>query len=212
MNRTHRPPSAPKAPLQARAARTRAAILEAGLRVAVRDGPQRFTTSAVALEGGISPGSIYRYFTDLNALLEEVIDLTWREIINELTRAVRSVRGWAPSPAAAEVVAQLTDSFERRAPLLRAVTEPGDSSADSQRCRFTELGIVLAGMLVTGTDAQRPRAGLQESSFVVQTLLVGTCRRIALDRRDGSDRDLMVGLAAAALSAALEAAGNVERE
>ena len=50
-----------------------AAILEAAVVVFARDGVDRATTNAIAAEAGISPGSLYQYFSDRTDILRAVV-------------------------------------------------------------------------------------------------------------------------------------------
>jgi AcrR family transcriptional regulator len=70
----HAPPSAPRAkplkrPSQARARFTVQAIYDAFVRIWRAEGWERLTTRAVALETGISVGTLYEYFPNKQALL-----------------------------------------------------------------------------------------------------------------------------------------------
>lgn len=94
-----------KRPTQARAKFTVQAIFDAFVRIWQRDGWDRLTTRAVALETGISVGTLYDYFPGKTALLSgyvrhcveslvQAIDreavqpaqLPWRQRIHELVR------------------------------------------------------------------------------------------------------------------------------
>ncbi len=73
-----------KQPRQARSARLVAAILEAAVRVLVRDGARRFTTARVAEKAGISVGSLYQYFPNKEAILFRLQAQEWRQTIDQL--------------------------------------------------------------------------------------------------------------------------------
>jgi AcrR family transcriptional regulator len=112
MSRAPRQPAAPprakplKRPRQARARFTVQAIYDAFVRIWQRDGWSRLTTRAVALETGISVGTLYDYFPSKQALLSGYVRhameallarlaepgeaLTWPA---QLTRLVRLTAG-----------------------------------------------------------------------------------------------------------------------
>ncbi|MCY1273800.1 Bacterial regulatory protein, tetR family [compost metagenome] len=92
-----------KRPLQARARFTVEAIYEGFVRIWQRDGWERLTTRAVALETGVAVGTLYEYFPSKEALLSGYIrhriealvqrldaealrpdDLSWRERVHRL--------------------------------------------------------------------------------------------------------------------------------
>jgi AcrR family transcriptional regulator len=78
--------SARKQPRQARSARLVTDILEAAVRVLVRDGARRFTTARVAERAGISVGSLYQYFPNKEAILFRLQTEEWRQTIDQLGR------------------------------------------------------------------------------------------------------------------------------
>jgi len=78
--------SARKQPRQARSARLVTDILEAAVRVLVRDGTRRFTTARVAERAGISVGSLYQYFPNKEAILFRLQAEEWRQTTDQLGR------------------------------------------------------------------------------------------------------------------------------
>lgn len=78
--------SARKQPRQARSTQLVADILEAAVRVLVRDGAHRFTTARVAETAGISVGSLYQYFPNKEAILFRLQAEEWRQTVDELGR------------------------------------------------------------------------------------------------------------------------------
>src|SRR6188474_3749569 len=81
-----KPPAAKplKRPSQARARFTVQAIYDAFVRIWRRDGWERLTTRAVALETGISVGTLYEYFPNKLALLSGYV----RHSVEVLVEAV----------------------------------------------------------------------------------------------------------------------------
>jgi AcrR family transcriptional regulator len=59
-------------PKQARARATVDAILEAAFQVLDSDGYAKFTTSRIAKRAGVSIGTLYQYFDDRDAILQEL--------------------------------------------------------------------------------------------------------------------------------------------
>jgi AcrR family transcriptional regulator len=62
-----------KTPVQARAAETRARILDAGARVFSLHGYSAGTTNRIAAEASLSVGSLYQYFPSKDAILVELV-------------------------------------------------------------------------------------------------------------------------------------------
>ena len=61
-----------RVPLQARAVRTRAALVSAGLHEFSKRGYARTTVRTIAKRAGVAVGTFYQYFTDKDDLLHEV--------------------------------------------------------------------------------------------------------------------------------------------
>jgi AcrR family transcriptional regulator len=76
--------SARKQPRQARSTQLVADILEAAVRVLVRDGAHRFTAARVAETAGISIGSLYQYFPNKEAILFRLQAEEWRQTMDQL--------------------------------------------------------------------------------------------------------------------------------
>jgi AcrR family transcriptional regulator len=88
--------SARRKPRQVRSTQLVEDILEAAIRVLLRDGGGRFTTVKVAEEAGVSVGSLYQYFPNKAALLFRLQANEWVEtwegvedILDDVTRSPR---------------------------------------------------------------------------------------------------------------------------
>lgn len=78
--------SARKQPRQARSTRLVADILEAAVRVLVRNGAHGFTTARVAETAGVSVGSLYQYFPNKEAILFRLQADEWGRTMSQLRR------------------------------------------------------------------------------------------------------------------------------
>ena len=74
-----------RSPLQERSRLTVDAIRKAAIQILERDGVQGLTTRAIAERAGVGVASLYRYFPDREAIVEEVIR---SEILPDLDRAL----------------------------------------------------------------------------------------------------------------------------
>lgn len=91
-------------------------IIVAGQTVLLRDGYEKASTNRVADEAGISPGSLYQYFPDREAVLAAVIDRHAAELSTRLTAVLADQLG-ASGPALVRaafdgLVDVLTDNLE----------------------------------------------------------------------------------------------------
>ena len=92
-----------KQPLQARAAETVAAIVEAAARILERHGIQGYTTNAVAERAGVSIGSLYQYFPNKDALTAALIERETAVLLADLQRA-------RPCATYVEMIGRLIDA------------------------------------------------------------------------------------------------------
>ena len=156
-----------KRPTQARAKFTVQAIYEAFVRIWQRDGWERLTTRAVALEAGVAVGTFYDYFPSKTALysgyvrhcIESLVqavdeqavqpgDLGWQQRIHRLVRLVcgvdRSVNAWFHHDMLA--------------------LEPGIAEPKHQRRAYDELAAMWQRVFDACTDLpQQPSPGTIEA-------------------------------------------------
>ena len=96
-------------------------IVAAGAELLRREGYEGFSTNRVAREAGVSPGSLYQYFPDKQAIVDEVID-RWSAEVSERVAAALAKRVGEEGPAMVRgVVESLVLALEAEAPLLRVV-------------------------------------------------------------------------------------------
>ena len=133
MARGRKPVISPrKAPQQRRSSRLVADILEAAVRVLVREGAHRFTTARVAATAGISVGSLYQYFPNKEAILFRLQAQEWRGTMDQLQRILTDP-GAAPLARLQSAVqvffrsecdeAAFRSALEEAAPLYREAPE-----------------------------------------------------------------------------------------
>lgn len=96
-------------------------ILAAGRAVLVDDGYDAFTTNRVATRAAISPGSLYQYFADKQAIIEAVTD-RWADDVSERVTASLVDRLGRRGPAAVHgVLDALLAALEADPEVLRVV-------------------------------------------------------------------------------------------
>ncbi|MEG9225967.1 TetR/AcrR family transcriptional regulator [Aeromicrobium sp. Sec7.5] len=81
-------PGLRKSPQQERSKHMVDRIVTAGRQVLTEHGYERATTNRVAEAAGISPGSLYQYFPNKEAVLSAVVDAYSNEITEQLTAVV----------------------------------------------------------------------------------------------------------------------------
>lgn len=98
-------------------------IVDAGRLVIVEDGYEKATTNRVASRAGISPGSLYQYFPNKEAILAAVIDRYAADIGEELTAVLGDRLDLPPEELVRASLAALVDVLAAHREFLRLVTE-----------------------------------------------------------------------------------------
>ncbi len=112
-------------PIQPRAHRTRAALLDAVERIVATDGAEAVTTTRIAKETGLAVGTIYRYFTDRDEMLLAAYDETVTRIVTACARSLEQAEPSASPLDAAEDLLSLylstAEAIPSHAGLLKAM-------------------------------------------------------------------------------------------
>ncbi|MGN3965265.1 TetR/AcrR family transcriptional regulator [Burkholderia gladioli] len=116
-----------KAPVQRRSAATVEALVEAAARILEREGPDAYTTNAVAARAGVSIGSLYQYFPNRDALTAALIERETGALLADFDRAIElpdcasilaaMVRAAVAHQLRRPALARLIDVEERRLPV-----------------------------------------------------------------------------------------------
>ncbi|MCX6407290.1 MAG: TetR/AcrR family transcriptional regulator [Propionibacteriales bacterium] len=185
------PRSLRKEPTQERSRLMVERILEAARAVLAEEGYERASTNRVASRAGISPGSLYQYFPDKQAVLSGVIDRYARELGDELTAVLADRLDLPPDDLVRAAYDGLLDVLEEHREYLRLVTRELPVSrvaghVDAAEQRVAEL--VGAYLTVSRTPTPWPPAA-------TAWLLVRMVEHLAVDyvlQRPELDRDVFV--------------------
>lgn len=101
------PATALRAPVQERAHKTRAALLDAAEREFAERGYAQTTAKSITARAGVATGSFYQYFTDKDAVLRELAQVRFAE----LAERVRGLRLARPARDAAALEQQARRSI-----------------------------------------------------------------------------------------------------
>jgi AcrR family transcriptional regulator len=163
-------------PRQKRALKTRAGLLAAVERIVAAEGPEAVTTTRVAAETGVAVGTIYRYFTDREALLLAAYDDTVGRIVTECHAALETLPASAGAEQAARALLgrylKAADAIPAHAGLLRAMRALRPVAADQEvnEDRITaEIFAPFLNRFAPGADASP--ASLHLISVVIGTLV-----------------------------------------
>lgn len=144
------PPARRRRPRQARSIAKVAAIRQAAAQVVARDGVEAATTTRIARRAGVSVGTLYQYFPDRDAVLDDMLG----ELLGRVVAAVQSAAVLPPdTPLRARLEALALAVLAELAPypglLRRLDAAPGqrvrerlDQAKEQARALF--LGLLLA--------------------------------------------------------------------
>jgi AcrR family transcriptional regulator len=183
--------SARKKPRQARSTRLVADILEAAIRVLVRDGAHRFTTARVAEAAGISVGSLYQYFPNKEAILFRLQADEWGQTMGQLRRILTDARMTPPERLRAAVrmffrseyeEAAFRSALEAAAPLYREAPESQAHAEEGRQLIDSFMAVALPGA------SARDRAFAAD---VVGTVMSSAGKAISSQNRSRSEVDAL---------------------
>jgi len=195
-----------KRPIQQRSLETRKLLLTSAYELLERDPSGRLTTTALAEHAHVSIGTVYRYFPDVEAVLDELRSTTVHAITTSLSTAIGRAMDQSAEEAMVTVVESLTSAFEKHAAVLRVTytseeVEFGFAWAEIEG-PLRPLGRIIPARLRPDLDD----AALDDLVFIVMGATASLCSRIALLRPRRSDRDRMIAMTARMLVAAIDAA------
>ncbi|MGZ9810271.1 TetR/AcrR family transcriptional regulator [Pseudoroseicyclus sp. H15] len=154
-----------KAPKQARARATYAAILEATARILVESGVERLNTNRIAEVAGVSIGTLYQYFPTKEAILTELVREERKILLEDLTAATGNMER--------ETFDQTLDKLlwaavthQLRQPKLARMLEYCDTFLPLEE----ETGALNAAILRTVADGLR-HAGQHDTELATRDLV-----------------------------------------
>ncbi|QLY27648.1 TetR family transcriptional regulator [Nocardia huaxiensis] len=100
-----------------------ARIVDAGQRVLITHGYDGASTNRIAEAAGISPGSLYQYFPNKDAVVAAVIERYTGEVADRVRARVLANLARDPEVAVPETISELLDALGNDRELLRAVVE-----------------------------------------------------------------------------------------
>jgi AcrR family transcriptional regulator len=151
-------------------------IITAGQAVLLERGYEATTTNHIAERASVSPGSLYQYFPDKDAILSEVINRYVDEIITRMSRAFLSALARPTHSAVRATVVAMLDALEDNPDLLRVFVEQLPRSRDNPRAVFARR---MDDMLTTALLAA-PRRNPDRPAETMAWLVVRIAEHVTI--------------------------------
>ena len=128
-------------------------ILAAGRTVVLRDGYDAASTNRIAAEADISPGSLYQYFPNKDAVLSAIVGRYSDDVSERITAALADRFDETGPEMVRATLEALLDALEENAELLRIVADELPRNENRARAEALEQGVTG---LVSAYLAARP--------------------------------------------------------
>ncbi|WP_054814648.1 TetR/AcrR family transcriptional regulator [Nocardia arizonensis] len=179
-------PELRKAPRQQRSREMVRRIIDAGQRVLIAHGYDGASTNRIAEAAGISPGSLYQYFPNKDAIIGAVIDRYQSEVAERVRAHVLDNFTASPEVAVRQSISVLLEALGDHPGLLRAVIEQtprlsvGDTVVD-----FEHQMVELTRTALTLRKVTRPGdADTETAAWLLVRIAEHLTVRYILDRPD----------------------------
>lgn len=159
-------------------------ILDAGQDMLIAHGYDGASTNRIAAAAGISPGSLYQYFPNKDAIAAAVIDRYSDQLASRVAARV-SERLDQPAPDyVRESIAALVDALDVHPEFLRAVMEQTPRlGAGSKLIAFEQrIGELTVAYLTINRAQIRPDTTLETAAWMLVRMVEHLCVRYVLDQ------------------------------
>ncbi|HUP99529.1 MAG TPA: TetR/AcrR family transcriptional regulator [Aeromicrobium sp.] len=131
-----------KVPQQKRSRDMVERILAAGRAVVLRDGYDAASTNRIATEAGISPGSLYQYFPNKEAVLSAIVGRYSDDVSERITAALADRFDETGPEMVRATLEALLDALEDDAELLRIVADELPRNENRARAEALEQRVI----------------------------------------------------------------------
>ncbi|MCD9155186.1 TetR/AcrR family transcriptional regulator [Aeromicrobium duanguangcaii] len=158
-------------------------IVDAARDVLVADGYERLTTNRVADRAGVSPGSLYQYFPDKAAIVEEVTSRYVDRLAEDVVAALVDHVHDEPEAMARATAEALLTALQRDPTLLRVVWQdlPAARHLDDRLGLERRVRDVLRAYLGGRLSAQDRRRDPARASWLIVLAVESLAVRFVLD-------------------------------
>jgi AcrR family transcriptional regulator len=177
-----RPLTPRKTPTQARAQATYDRIVQAGTRVLVQHGYAGASTNRIAAEAGVSPGSLYQYFPNKDAIVVAVVERFADHFAAHVAGELTALLDARPDELVRSILEVLVDALAEQPEILRAVTEdiPREASLGRIAAFEQRVGDIIRGYLMLHRDLLRD-ADIEAAIWILVQVIEQLTVRYVLD-------------------------------
>jgi AcrR family transcriptional regulator len=157
-------------------------IVSAGARVLEDSGYQEASTNRIARAAGVSPGSLYQYFPDKDAIVTEISRRLIDDFASAIAPALRRAATEQPPTAVLVVLGAVLDALQQQATLLRALVDrvPAIEQQDAlQSVRGHLADIVYHSLASNGRALRHP--DVERTTWMIVELTQHLLVRYVLD-------------------------------
>jgi len=173
-----------KTPQQRRSREMVERILAAGRTVVLRDGYDAASTNRIAAEAGVSPGSLYQYFPNKDAVLSAIVGRYSDDVSERITAALADRFDETGPEMVRATLEALLDALEDNTELLRIVADELPRNENRTRAEALEervTGLVSAYLAARPPQMRNDLAPTTAAWIVVRAIEHMTVRYV-LDR------------------------------
>ncbi|MGV0635519.1 TetR/AcrR family transcriptional regulator [Mycolicibacillus trivialis] len=187
-------------PRQMRAQRTIEEILDGAARLLDRDGYRGLSTNRIAAEAHLSIGTVYRYFTDKDAIVLALRGRAEEDIMRRLVAALAEALTMEVTGGARHVLAVLVEALEDHRGVMGAVINDLPMGSQSNVLPHIEEHLHhLARLTLLQHYPQLGSADADEIIYLGMGTVLQLALRIAIDRPPAMSKESLLDRAAALL-------------
>lgn len=132
-------------------------IVDAGTRVLVANGYDGASTNRIAGEAGISPGSLYQYFPNKDAIVVAIVARYRERIERDISGQLTGMLDAPPAELVTRILHALVEALSREPEILRAIVQnvPHHSGLDTFASFERRVTDLLRGYLMLHRELLR---------------------------------------------------------
>jgi AcrR family transcriptional regulator len=173
--------SARKMPVQERSRETVRRIIDAATMILEERGYDGVSTNRIAAAAGISPGSLYQYFPNKDAILKSMVAEYTKQLMDRISTNMRDGLKCRPADIVSTAVMAQLDALLERPEILRVICGqlPGYADADVRRPLEDMISELVRGYAVALPDTPSDM-DIDAATWIIVQLL-GTSIRYVVD-------------------------------